>query len=133
MIRSRIAALSASLLLTACQAGPEYKTIIAGTIGTTTVTLQAVAGRLVVGDNQVRLRFTDANQQPVNVPQPEFVLKQAPAGGTPGFSIPVELKPNGTGQYDATVSIGNQGNWQGRVTWDDKGTKQDWGFASMVL
>jgi hypothetical protein len=134
MYRSPIVALSASLLLTACQAGPEYKTVISGTVGTTTVALQAVEGRLVMGDNRLRLRYTDANQQPVDMPQPSFDLKMAPiGGGAPGFTVPVELKANGTGQYDSTVSLGSQGNWQGSVTWDDKGQKQEWGFASMVL
>jgi nitrogen fixation protein FixH len=133
MNRRAIVALGASLLLSACAAGPEYKTIISGTVGTTTVTLQAVNGRLIVGDNDLRLRFTDSNQQPVDVPMPTFTLKQAQAGATPSFSITAEMKAAGTGQYESLVSLGSQGNWQGTVTFDEKGKKQEWGFASMVL
>lgn len=133
MTRTPIVALGAALLLTACSSGPDYKTVISGTVAKTTVTLQAVQGRLVVGDNELRLRFTDANQQPVEVTNPAFILKQPASGVSPEAKVQADLKAAGKGQYDTIVSLGSQGNWQGRVTFDADGQKQEWGFGSMVL
>jgi hypothetical protein len=133
MIRSRTVVLSATLILSACSAGPEYKTVISGPVGATTVSLQAAEGRLTVGDNQVRIRFTDAKDQAVEVGFPRFELKQPAKGGTPAFSILADLKASGKGTYDATIAIGSQGNWQGSVSWDGKALREEWGFASMVL
>jgi nitrogen fixation protein FixH len=133
MIRSRTVILSATLMLSACSASPEYKTVISGPVGATTVALQAVGGRLVVGDNQVRIRFTDDKDQPVDIAFPKFELKQPAKGGTPAFKIDADLKANGKGNYDATIAIGSQGNWQGSVSWDGKTLRESWEFASMVL
>ncbi len=132
---ARIALVAAvAMTLTACQTKTEpFKSLTAGTVGTTTVAFQTADGRLKVGSQDIHLTFVDVAQKPVITSQPTLVLTLAAGGGSPGANLPVPLTETSTGSYTANVDLGSQGNWQGTVTWAEKGAPLTWSFASMVL
>ncbi|MBC7542561.1 MAG: FixH family protein [Candidatus Sericytochromatia bacterium] len=132
---TRIALLAAvTLALTACQAKPEpYKTLISGTVETTTVAFQSSDGHLKMGGQDIRVTFVDAANKPVTVTSPTLTMSLAPGSGSPGAQVPVTLTEGEKGLYGGKPDLGIQGNWQAKVTWTQDGKPLSWGFGTMVL
>lgn len=118
------ASMSVALVLglSACGGGPQpvATTQAAGK----TIVLSAPGGKLVSGENDLRLSFEEGGQ-PADVQAQSVRFFMPPMGTMAAMSAEAPLKPTGEpGVFEGRVDLSMKGTWQTTVTFQDQAGPQ---------
>jgi YtkA-like protein len=98
---------------------PSGKTIKSVTVGNLTATLSNSSGQLKLGDQEVKLTFTDSSGKPVDVGAVSLNFHMAQMGTMAEMNDSTTFTTTGTpGVYRGKVNIEVAGEWQGQLAYE---------------
>jgi hypothetical protein len=111
-----------ALGIAACGGGPQPVTTVEA--AGKTIVLSAPGGKLVSGENPIRISFEEAGQ-PANVQAPSIRFHMPAMATMPAMSAEAPLKPTDKpGVFEGRVDLSMKGTWQTTVTFQDQGGPQ---------